>query len=95
MYLYFHRADNLCLITDRVHFIDYEFAMYNYEHYDIAHHFCEYTGMDRGNVSICCLDSFYYYINMSNDLYFHILKQRNSQLIRDYQSKKPESLLQL
>ena len=24
-----------------VHFIDYEFAMYNYEHYEIAAHFCE------------------------------------------------------
>ena len=30
-----------------VHFIDYEFAMYNYEHYEIASHFCESGKMSK------------------------------------------------
>lgn len=29
-----------------IHFIDYEIAMYNHEHYDIGTHFCEYAGID-------------------------------------------------
>ena len=28
-----------------VHFIDHEYAMYNYEHFEIGNHFCEYAGM--------------------------------------------------
>ena len=27
-----------------VHFIDHEYAMYNYEHFEIGNHFCEYAG---------------------------------------------------
>ncbi|BFZ15905.1 hypothetical protein BsWGS_18945 [Bradybaena similaris] len=30
---------------DAVHFIDYEYAFYNYEAYDIGNHFAEYAGM--------------------------------------------------
>lgn len=29
-----------------VHFIDHEYAMYNYEHFEIGNHFCEYAGVD-------------------------------------------------
>ncbi|XP_052270800.1 ethanolamine kinase 1-like isoform X3 [Dreissena polymorpha] len=29
-----------------VHFIDQEYAMYNYEHFDLGNHFCEYAGVD-------------------------------------------------
>lgn len=41
---------NIIYNEDRgsVHFIDYEFAMYNYEHYEIASHFCESGADDAG-----------------------------------------------
>ncbi|KAK3775594.1 hypothetical protein RRG08_020782 [Elysia crispata] len=32
---------------DVVHFIDYEYAFYNYEAFDIGNHFAEYAGMDE------------------------------------------------
>jgi thiamine kinase-like enzyme len=34
-----------CVITERVHFIDFEYVAYNYQAFDIANHFCEYAGM--------------------------------------------------
>ena len=30
--------------TDQIHFIDFEVATYNYEHFEVAQHFCEYIG---------------------------------------------------
>ncbi|XP_053383984.1 ethanolamine kinase 1-like [Mercenaria mercenaria] len=29
-----------------VYFIDHEYAMYNYEHFELGNHFCEYAGVD-------------------------------------------------
>ncbi|KAH9494952.1 Ethanolamine kinase 1 [Bulinus truncatus] len=37
---------------DRVHFIDYEYAFYNYEAFDIGNHFAEYAGMDNVNYDL-------------------------------------------
>ena len=34
----------LFAISGSIHFIDYEFAMYNYEHCELGIHFCEYAG---------------------------------------------------
>ena len=34
-----------CFFSDRVYFIDYEYAMFNCEHYETAHHFCYMAGM--------------------------------------------------
>ena len=31
-------------MSDVVHFIDYEYAFYNYEAFDIGNHFAEYAG---------------------------------------------------
>lgn len=32
--------------TDKISFIDHEYAMFNYRPYDIGNHFCEYAGVD-------------------------------------------------
>ena len=32
------------LVSGSVHFIDYEYAMFNCEHYEIGHHFCFMAG---------------------------------------------------
>ena len=32
--------------TDKISFIDHEYAMFNYQPYDIGNHFCEYAGVD-------------------------------------------------
>uniref|UniRef100_A0A0B7AJ87 ethanolamine kinase n=2 Tax=Arion vulgaris TaxID=1028688 RepID=A0A0B7AJ87_9EUPU len=37
---------------ETVHFIDYEYAFYNYEAYDIGDHFAEYAGMDEVNYDL-------------------------------------------
>ncbi|RUS86406.1 hypothetical protein EGW08_005856 [Elysia chlorotica] len=37
---------------DVVHFIDYEYAFYNYEAFDIGNHFAEYAGMDEIDYSL-------------------------------------------
>ena len=34
-------------LTGQIQFIDIEFAMYNYEHFEIAHHFCQYQGKQK------------------------------------------------
>lgn len=34
-----------------VHFIDHEYAMYNFEHFEIGNHFCEYAGVDEVDFS--------------------------------------------
>ncbi|EFO20387.2 choline/ethanolamine kinase [Loa loa] len=39
--------------TDSISFIDYEYADYNYQDFDIANHFCEYAGVDDFNYSRC------------------------------------------
>lgn len=31
---------------DKVHFIDFEYAGYNYRSFDIANHFCEFSGFN-------------------------------------------------
>ena len=38
---------------DRIHFIDYEYAFYNYEAFDIACHFVEYAGMGEPDYNLC------------------------------------------
>ena len=41
----------LCLfLTEKVNFIDLEFSSYNYQAFDIAMHFCDYTGNDFNTV---------------------------------------------
>ncbi|CDS36501.1 ethanolamine kinase 2 [Echinococcus multilocularis] len=44
---------NIILSTDKgsVHFIDFEYCGYNHVCYDIANHFCEYTGMANHDFS--------------------------------------------
>uniref|UniRef100_A0AAF5RTC9 ethanolamine kinase n=2 Tax=Wuchereria bancrofti TaxID=6293 RepID=A0AAF5RTC9_WUCBA len=39
--------------TDSISFIDYEYADYNYQDFDIANHFCEYAGVEDFNYSRC------------------------------------------
>ncbi|VDK84236.1 unnamed protein product [Litomosoides sigmodontis] len=39
--------------TDSISFIDYEYADYNYQDFDIANHFCEYAGVKDFNYSRC------------------------------------------
>uniref|UniRef100_A0A915PVU7 ethanolamine kinase n=1 Tax=Setaria digitata TaxID=48799 RepID=A0A915PVU7_9BILA len=39
--------------TDSINFIDYEYADYNYQDFDIANHFCEYAGVEDFNYSRC------------------------------------------
>ena len=34
----------LFCVAGSVHFIDHEYAMYNFEHFEIGNHFCEYAG---------------------------------------------------
>ena len=36
--------DESQFVSDSVHFIDYEYAMFNCEHYEIGHHFCFMAG---------------------------------------------------
>ena len=42
--------------ADQIHFIDFEVAMYNYEHFDVAQHFCEYTGKDKPHEILYCVN---------------------------------------
>jgi len=37
---------------DVINFIDYEYAAYNYQAFDIANHFCEYAGVDDMDFSL-------------------------------------------
>jgi len=37
---------------NKVSFIDYEYASYNYQAFDIANHFCEYAGVDEPDYSL-------------------------------------------
>uniref|UniRef100_A0A8R1XXZ3 ethanolamine kinase n=2 Tax=Onchocerca TaxID=6281 RepID=A0A8R1XXZ3_ONCVO len=39
--------------TGSISFIDYEYADYNYQDFDIANHFCEYAGVEDFNYSRC------------------------------------------
>ena len=40
-------------VSDRVYFIDYEYAMLNCEHYETAHHFCYMAGkLNYGSLAI-------------------------------------------
>jgi len=36
---------NKFVFSDSVHIIDYEFATFNYEHFEIGNLFCEYAGL--------------------------------------------------
>ena len=42
--------------SDQIHFIDFEVAMYNYEHFDVAQHFCEYTGKYKLHRILNCVN---------------------------------------
>ena len=42
--------------ADQIHFIDFEVAMYNYEHFDVAQHFCEYTGKYKLHGTLYCVN---------------------------------------
>jgi thiamine kinase-like enzyme len=33
------------VFSDKISFIDHEYAMFNYQPYDIGNHFCEYAGI--------------------------------------------------
>ena len=44
MALFSHRVYFNSLIAGTVHFIDFEYAMYSYEHSEVGCHFCEYAG---------------------------------------------------
>ncbi|XP_071120428.1 ethanolamine kinase 1-like [Mytilus galloprovincialis] len=37
--------------TDKISLIDHEYAMFNYQPYDIGNHFCEYAGVDEVDFS--------------------------------------------
>uniref|UniRef100_A0A915A6A1 ethanolamine kinase n=1 Tax=Parascaris univalens TaxID=6257 RepID=A0A915A6A1_PARUN len=39
--------------TGKVSFIDYEYAGFNYQGFDIANHFCEYAGVQNVDYSLC------------------------------------------
>ncbi|VDL69498.1 unnamed protein product [Nippostrongylus brasiliensis] len=43
-------------ISDTVRFIDYEYADYNYALFDLANHFCEYSGVEKPDYSRCPSD---------------------------------------
>uniref|UniRef100_A0A915EC30 ethanolamine kinase n=1 Tax=Ditylenchus dipsaci TaxID=166011 RepID=A0A915EC30_9BILA len=38
---------------DQIHFIDYEYAAYNFQLFDIANHFCEYAGVVNPDYNLC------------------------------------------
>ncbi|KAJ1354909.1 hypothetical protein KIN20_011999 [Parelaphostrongylus tenuis] len=40
-------------ISERVRFIDFEYADYNYTIFDLANHFCEFAGVDNPDYSRC------------------------------------------
>ena len=42
-----HFCDSLLFMffSDKISFIDHEYAMFNYQPYDIGNHFCEYAGI--------------------------------------------------
>ncbi|VDM24393.1 unnamed protein product [Toxocara canis] len=39
--------------SGKVSFIDYEYAGFNYQGFDIANHFCEYAGVENVDYSLC------------------------------------------
>ncbi|VDK45525.1 unnamed protein product [Anisakis simplex] len=39
--------------TGKVSFIDYEYAGFNYQGFDIANHFCEYAGVENVDYTLC------------------------------------------
>jgi len=41
--------DLLIVCAEKVNFIDFEFAAYNYQAFDIAMHFCDYGGNNRSS----------------------------------------------
>ena len=46
---------SLCLFVsaEKVNFIDFDFSAFNYQAYDIARHFCDYTGSDNYAIIFC------------------------------------------
>ena len=85
--------------SGRVNFIDHEYAMYNYEHYEIGNHFCEYAGNFTDSYSYtynsamfkvsCC------YYNLRLQLNNVISRPRISIKSCFLKTKGPEDLLEI
>ena len=52
-----HLLNIIVFVAGSVHFIDHEYAMYNYEHFEIGNHFCEYAGTNMRKLDFCLYEN--------------------------------------